>query len=414
MPRFGSLARFRMAQGPASLASCAGVRSGGWRPPRCHAASAARRAAPARWWAGAACSWRRLPTCGAQAALHERFGPVGRPDAGVGASYRHARGLARQAVSLARELIDCARGHQLELPVDSEAICTRLLRTARLVGYWEALLASEAPRVAVVGSLTAPRARALILAAERMAIPTVYIPHTAQVSQNVALSAMPVDYAGLRGAQEVAYLRGQGVDAGRLDVVGNPTIAPQAPPDIDPARAPVFAAGLDDPSRLGPLVEVIEAALGDRVTVGRHPAVDPEAMRRAVPSAWTLFDGRTYDLLRSGPPVVLQHSSGVALEALHLGIPVIELCYPGQAGLYPLIARPHVRFASDSRELAAAAAAARADAREPASRDALIDWARSWASPPGAQAGERAVALVERALAEGPRGRIWDPAGAGR
>jgi hypothetical protein len=68
-----------------------------------------------------------------------------------------------------------------------------------------------------------------------------------------------------------------------------------------------------------------------------------------------------------------------------------------------------VRSASTSAELRAAAAAAAADARDAGRRQALIDWARGWASPTGAEAGERTVALVEKAVAEGPRGRIWDP-----
>jgi hypothetical protein len=130
---------------------------------------------------------------------------------------------------------------------------------------------------------------------------------------------------------------------------------------------------------------------------------------RAFPKEWRIFTGRTYDLLRAGPPVVVQHSSGVALEALHLGIPVIELSYPGKATLYPFIREPHVRFASTSAELSAAAAAASAEARDAGRREALVGWARKWASPTGAEAGERAVALVERAVAEGPRGPIWDP-----
>jgi hypothetical protein len=156
---------------------------------------------------------------------------------------------------------------------------------------------------------------------------------------------------------------------------------------------------------------VIREALGTEVTVGRHPKADPEVVRDAFPGEWRIFEGRTYDLLRAGPPVVVQHSSGVALEALHLGIPVIELSYPGKPTLYPFARQPHVRFASTSGELASAAAAAAADAADPARRQALIAWAHKWSYPSGAQAAERMVALVERAAADGPPGAIWNAPG---
>jgi hypothetical protein len=283
------------------------------------------------------------------------------------------------------------------------------LRTFRLIGYWEQLLARELPAVVVVGSITAPRARTLIYAARRAGIPAVYVPHSPQSTVNVPLAALPVDYAALRGEGEAAYLAKHGARRDRLDVVGNPTIVPEPAPEIDRRMAPAFAAGLEEPFRLGPLVRVIREALGKDVTVGRHPKADPEAVRHAFPAEWQIFEGRTYDLLRAGPPVVVQHSSGVALEALHLGIPVIELSYPGKPTLYPFAREPHVRFASTSGQLAGAAAAASADAAESARRESLIDWAHRWSSPNGDEAGERAIALVERAAAEGPQGAIWDP-----
>jgi hypothetical protein len=89
---------------------------------------------------------------------------------------------------------------------------------------------------------------------------------------------------------------------------------------------------------------------------------------------------------------------------------VIELSYPGKPTLYPFAREPYIRFASTSEKLAAAAASAATDAGDPARREALIAWARRWSYPNGDEAGERAIALVERAAAEGPRGAIWDPA----
>jgi hypothetical protein len=345
--------------------------------------------------------------CRSQSALHERFGPVRPPAPEVRASYRRTRKLVRGATAVAGELVACARREQLELPVDSRAIGTRLVRAAGLIAYAEALLERERPRVVVTGSILSPRGRALVHAARRAGVPSVYIPHTAQSSVDVRLIALPVDYAGLRGSEEVRYLVDHGVQRERLDVVGNPTIAPGPAPAIDPRLGPVFATGLED-FRLEPLLAVVRQALPAEVTVARHPS---ERSQPADPFAapWRIFPGRTYDLLASGPPVVVQHSSGVALEALHLGIPVVELRYPGKSPLYPLIREPYVRFASSASELQASVAQARADAADQHLRRELIAWAQAWSGPNGREAGERAVALVERARVEGQRRPIWNP-----
>jgi hypothetical protein len=341
-----------------------------------------------------------------QAPLFERFGPVSRP-AAVEVSPRGVRERARRAIALADELLDCARRRGLALPVDPAAVYTRLLRNARLLGYWEHLLAQERPEVVVTSVATAPSARAMLLAARAAGIPSVFISHTAVVSVDL-LNTLPVDRAGLRGVEEVRHLGALGADPDRLDVVGNPTISPQPVPRIDPRARPVFAAGLEDESRLGPLVDVIHRALGERVAVGRHPSAG-QTQPGEFPGGWSVASGRTYDLLAAGPPALVQHSSGVALEALHLGIPVVELRYPGKASLYPFLRAPYVRFATDSRELACAIQAAGEDAANAERRQEWIAWARGWSWPTGREAEERVVALVEQAMAEGPRGAIWEP-----
>ena len=70
---------------------------------------------------------------------------------------------------------------------------------------------------------------------------------------------------------------------------------------------------------------------------------------------------------------------------------------------YPLIREPYVRFASTSEELRAAVADATLDAQDDDCREELAGWARQWASPTGKEAGERVVALVDQAIAAGPR-----------
>lgn len=343
----------------------------------------------------------------AQAGLHARFAPV-RPAVAPPASIEAMRaGLAR-AVELADELIAYARDRRLELPEQLGPLHRELIRTAAALVHCEALVAAECPRVVVVSSGGAPRVRALIHAARQAGVPTVCIPHAPQLTDIRRSGDLPWDYAGLRGPAEIAYLAEQGVDAERLDVIGNATVGGGAPPILDPERAPAFAPSKEWVSPVGPLVELVHDALGDRVAVSCHPASQGNGEGVAFPTGWQVWEGRTYDLLRTGPPVVLQQSSGVALEALHLGIPVIQLHIPGRPTVFPLIREPFCRFCTTSGELAAAVAEAREMAVDDARRAELIAWSREWSSPVGDDADEQAAQLVQRAAVEGPGGAIWD------
>ena len=135
-----------------------------------------------------------------QAPLYERFGPLRAPESARPLRSR-TRALTRQATALAWDLIAFARSHQLELAIDAASLHQLFLRAAKLLSVWERLVAAERPRVVVVGSLWQPRARALLHAARRAGIPSVYVPHAPLLS-DVYLMDLAVDYAGLRGAGE--------------------------------------------------------------------------------------------------------------------------------------------------------------------------------------------------------------------
>ena len=378
---------------------------------RAEHSSRSRRTAPRGLSArlGSGCLFAALSTnaCRTQASLHERFGPLRAPQATVRAPRRRTRDLTRQAAELAGDLIAFCRRHDVELPIDSVALLAGFLQTARLLAGWERLLASERPRVVVVPWVYQPRTRALLHAARQAGVPSVYVPHTPLRSEDHMLD-LGVDYAALRGVAEADRLAGHGVAGDRLDVVGNPALADDAPPSIDRSLSPVFAPSTENPLVLRPFVDLIRAALGSRVTVCRHPTAGPRGASE-FPRQWSVHDGRTYGLLRAGPPVVLQQSSGVALESLHLGIPVIELSFPGLDPEYALIREPYVRFASSSGELREMVASATAKTGD-GDREALIEWARQWSWPNGAQAAQRLVALVERAIVQGQRDAIVSPA----
>ena len=142
--------------------------------------------------------------------------------------------------------------------------------------------------------------------------------------------------------------------------------------------------------------------------VAPHPRADRDALRQLCPDGWEIWAGRTYELLQAGPPVLIQASSGVALEALLLGVPTIDVSFPGALPPYPLIREPHVHVASSSSELEAALAEARLDGSDPDRRARIVEWAKGWSHPSGEEAAGGVAGVLRSALSEGPRGPIWD------
>jgi hypothetical protein len=138
-----------------------------------------------------------------------------------------------------------------------------------------------------------------------------------------------------------------------------------------------------------------------------HPRADRDELRATLPEAWRIWEGRTFDLLREGPPALIQASSGTALEGLQLGIPTIELGFPSERPNYPFLEHPEVAVVSSADELRDAVAAAQAVT--PEAREALRDWAAQWVSASGAPAAEAAAGLIEEAADRGPTGSsAWD------
>ena len=129
-----------------------------------------------------------------------------------------------------------------------------------------------------------------------------------------------------------------------------------------------------------------------------------------MPDGWQLWKGRTLDLLRRRPPVLVQSSSGVALEGLGLGIPTIELAFPKTEPNYPFLRDPPVLFASGTEQLRGALQRARRLRRWPWRRKRLVEWSDKWVSATGETAATAAGDLLERAASMGPHpdGPIWD------
>jgi hypothetical protein len=309
----------------------------------------------------------------------------------------------RWGIDLAAELIAASGG---VLPVERRTVYWLILRAARDLAFFEALVAEVEPRSVVIGSTQSSASRALALAARNAGVPSVYVPHAPAIAE-ARLADLPTDAAGLRGPLEIKHYEAAGASPAGMEPIGNPGVeAPDESPRLAGAR-PALALPVDDPESLELLVELTHAALGDRVVASPHPRTEVAEARRTLPGSWEIWDGRTFELLLTGPPALIQASSGTGLEGLQLGIPTIELNFPGEQPNYPFLVHPEITAVSEAGELRDAVAAAEQVTNE--SRDVLRAWAAGWVSASGSGAAEAGAALIERTADQGPRQTpVWD------
>jgi hypothetical protein len=306
------------------------------------------------------------------------------------------------ATGYATSLVRTAR--EVGLPVSATQVHQYCLAGARALARANSLVKTGRTKLLVVGTQHAPNMRALLAIARQREIPSVYFPH-APAADNRQYADLPCDYAGLRGAGEVHLYRRLGVD-GDLPVVGNPAV-----PDVIGGQPrtlsedPVFAVSPHPPAVLADLFRLAASVLGgENVVVAPHPRSDVRHLMRFMPPSWRLVPGgRTLDVLRRGPRFVVQHSSGVAWEALALGIPVIQIGYVDARANYPLIASPFALFAHSTATLSDAVEEASRRSSRRDDRDELRRWATHWCGSVGREATEACSALIQQALAGGPR-----------
>jgi hypothetical protein len=343
----------------------------------------------------------------AQAPIAARLGGESLTPTAFTVSERRESELVAQAVKLVEALLVTARRQSLELPVKRRLLYRLFLRAVRDLSCWEALIDSVRPQSATIGSTHSAATRSLALVCRRAEVPCVYVPHAPMLSE-ARLADLPVDLAGVRGPAEASYYTEHGADAERIAAIGNPGVDPStgSPPDAGEGP-PVFALPTDDEWALERLVALVHAALGDRVVASPHPRADRSALETLLPHGWEVWEGRTFELLQQGPSALIQASSGVGLEGLQLGIPTIELAFPGEGPNYPYLSDPVVSSVSTTEELQAAIKAASQVSHE--ERHRIRARAQAWVCDAGPQAAEAGEALVRRAGAEGTAAApVWD------
>lgn len=231
---------------------------------------------------------------------------------------------------------------------------------------------------------------------------TCYLPH-APVADNAYYRDLPVNYALLHGPAEVDFYRRCGVDdAARVRVVGQPGLgASQSGGHAeDPVHLVYAASGYED-RVLRADIEVVLRGVDRPVEVCLHPMMSLRGARGLFPSEWTVHPpGPTIEVLRSrGALALIQHGSGVGLEAMSAGIDVIDLCPAEDKPNYPYITPPYVQIASDDVGLRGAIDAI-PGRRE--TRGDRIRFAKQWCSILDPEASVAAASAI-RSIAEEQR-----------
>jgi hypothetical protein len=290
-----------------------------------------------------------------------------------------------------------------DLGIRDGTVVDRLARARRTLNLARRIVDSTRPNVLVVANQHSLPSRAFLLAARERDVPAAYVNH-APTAPNAAGLDLPVTRAGLRGSREVDLFSSIGVRSDRIDVVGATSIDLPDRSCHDPAGDVVLALGPDPVDFQRRIIDMVWDAGLREVVVAPHPSVDPERIRFALHSGWRFNTlATTRALLSRGAAALIQRSSGVAWEALRLGIPVIEVRNDEAEPTTPIVREPYVRIARSSDDLGVAVSSP----PSPSQLAAGVDWAREWCDLTGHRAVTAARHLIER-TAESPPAWIYD------
>lgn len=268
-----------------------------------------------------------------------------------------------------------------------------IAQTAVLLQRARKLFSStNCPQVLVIGTQHGAAIRALVRAAhEAGRTRIVYLPH-APLARNPWYHDLPVHWALLRGPAEEIVYRQLGVVEGRVCSVGDPSVrASGRHRCVSEGTQVLYAVSVDDARSLSADISVIAEAGCQGVDVSMHPRLRNRSdLMRLLPREWTINPlPSTYErMLTSGPAAVIQHSSGVGLEALSLGLPLVDLCNPGRLPNYHYLSGPEVNVVSSSAGLSAVLRSVQTDERSAERRRA---YAADWISSVGDDAADGAV-----------------------
>lgn len=190
------------------------------------------------------------------------------------------------------------------------------------------------PKSVITASTQHPFCRVAVAACRSLGVPSIYVPH-APTALNRTYADIPHDRAFLRGTADRDYYVSLGADPKAIDVVGDPMFA--LPESREPVGEPVIllATGVDRPLeelvRTFELVRASGVAQFGRVVVSPHPRGRGEVQRLAPRFGFEVVEvgKRTSHMLveLNVALMLVERSSGVSLEALVAGVPVLLLSH---------------------------------------------------------------------------------------
>lgn len=320
---------------------------------------------------------------------------------------RRLRELTAASTGLAEDFVRGAADAGVGLPCAPRYLLRQFIGLSRHIAYAEGVLDIQQPRAVVVGTNHSRQARAIAQAARRRGIPSVYVPHAPMLS-DPRFRDLPFDFAALRGPAEVEWYAARGAPQMRVEAIGDPGLPDVALVDIPDDAPVVVAVGPYDPELLSGLITAVARRSPDAVVVAPYPGQNRRRLRALCPRHWKIWKGRTFDLLSQGASAVIQHSSGVALESLLLGLPTIELGLRRRGAAYPVIDPEYVHFARNADDVGRALTAALQDAGSDSRRRRLQVWAQRWCAAWGTKAAEAGWRMVTRAGEAQAARPIWD------
>lgn len=306
---------------------------------------------------------------------------------------RSARGLGALALSgpvraVVASLADVPR-------VMRGGLARELYRAARATEMARRVLEDGVERI-VVASQHDTLIRALLRAGHRAGLPTAYIPHSTYFD-DPRYRDLPVDLALLPGDAELNLYADLGARQAGLVTVGMATIPKVPAGAVDTSRWFLALSADDHADNQRTLNMAAEAGLEpDQAIVLPHPRTTRRTLRYAEETGYQVLSGRTIDLVVARRHPVVAAGSGILLEALCLGVPVVDLRDAGGRGRRPALEAPELDRVSDVEGLSAALRRLQASG---GFNPALTSWTRRWVAATGADAADR----VETALATMPR-----------
>lgn len=308
----------------------------------------------------------------------------------------HSGVFSSKAQSLIRELRQ--RIPPSILPPEFVARCIR--RATQDIATVSYVFSMHRSRRVVLSTQQSIHARAASIVAQNLDLPTVYIPH-APAADNVYYRDIPFNYAALHGNREKQFYEDIGSDTARISVIGSLRELPHVPkqPDREAARETVVVAPSpwDEPV-VRAFFDLVVPGLRRPFVVCPHPRSDVALIRSLVPPGTQIIvDRETSDVLAERGLAVVQHSSGVALEAMYLGVPVIDMRLTNLDPPYLFMRTRHVHSVTSSAELMRSLDSI-ASSHSERSAIELHAYAREWLEPLPPESRRRLDLLLAQEL----------------